>query len=101
MSQIASYAAYARVLQRAWKLAAVIELCFTPHSPRAGWATECRLRGMSIPELKARGRWAGDKSLAIYLDVSATMLLSQPTTHLRRLGSWALGDLASRYAWWR
>ena len=54
-----------------------------------------------MPELKARGRWASDKSLAIYLDVSATMLLSQPTTHLRRLGSWALGDLASRFAWWR
>ena len=56
---------------------------------------------MDISELKQQGRWSSDKSLACYLDVTATRLLEQPTGSLRELGSWLLGDVLGRFPWWQ
>jgi len=42
---------------------------FTPHSPRAGWATARHAQGQSFPDLREDGRWRSDASLRIYLDV--------------------------------
>lgn len=43
-------------------------LGLTPHSPRAGGATEARHRGAEEPELTRRGRWAARRSMLTYLD---------------------------------
>ena len=101
LTQHASYQSYKRVLDRAWRTIGHSKLRFTPHSARAGWATEMRLRGMAISELKQQGRWSSDKSLACYLDVTATRLLEQPTGSLRQSGLWLLGDVPGRFPWWR
>jgi len=44
---------------------------WTPHSGRAGFATDSRLEGMSFEEVREAGRWAADNSLRTYLDVQA------------------------------
>ena len=53
-----------------------INLGYTPHSPRAGFATEARLKGMAFEEIREAGRWQSDSSLRTYLDlVGATSSL--------------------------
>ena len=42
---------------------------YTPHSPRAGFATEARLNGLPFEEIREAGRWQSDSSLRIYLDL--------------------------------
>ena len=41
----------------------------TPHSPRAGFATELRACGAPFSEIREQGRWLSDSSLRVYLDV--------------------------------
>ena len=41
---------------------------FTPHSGRAGFASEGRLQGLSFIELREAGRWLSDSTLRIYID---------------------------------
>ena len=42
---------------------------WTPHSPRAGFASESRALGFSFLEVREIGRWVADKSLRTYIDV--------------------------------
>ena len=42
---------------------------FTPHSPRAGFATEESVRGVGVASIRERGRWASEQSFKIYLDI--------------------------------
>jgi len=42
---------------------------YTPHCPRAGWATTRFAQGQSFVSLREDGRWRSDTSLRIYLDV--------------------------------
>ncbi|CAE8633163.1 unnamed protein product [Polarella glacialis] len=44
---------------------------FTPHSPRAGFASECMLAGMDFISIGEAGRWKADCSLRVYLDTIA------------------------------
>jgi len=44
---------------------------YTPHCPRAGWATTRHTRGQPFADLREDGRWRSDNSLRIYLDVVA------------------------------
>jgi len=47
------------------------------HSPRAGFASDCKIQGVSFTETREAGRWAADTSLRTYLDVvSASGILS-------------------------
>ena len=73
---------------------------FTPHSARAGWATEQRLKGVPFAEIKAQGRWAADKSLLTYLDVASATALELQLGQLGLQGDWILGDIARRFPWW-
>ena len=45
---------------------------YSPHSPRAGFASEGMLSRKSFVELREEGRWTCDSSLRVYLDVIAT-----------------------------
>ena len=42
---------------------------YTPHSPRSGFASEGRARGIPFQELKEQGRWLSDSSLRVYIDI--------------------------------
>ena len=44
---------------------------FTPHGPRAGFATDARLEGVPFVEIREAGRWQSDSSLRCYLDIVA------------------------------
>ena len=73
------YQSYNATLRKAWKIARVEHVSFTPHSARSGWATECRLEGMDFTEIKQRGRWSSDKSLLTYLEPSTTIMMPAQT----------------------
>ena len=49
---------------------------FSPHSPRAGFASEARARGMSFVELREAGRWVADSSLRVYIDLVTAASIS-------------------------
>ena len=53
-----------------------LSLNFGPHSPRAGFASEGRARGMSFVELREAGRWVADSSLRIYIDCVSAAAIS-------------------------
>ena len=77
------YSAYRRIL-RECEDAAGIELKLTPHSPRAGFATDCVLAGENIANLRLAGRWQSDTSIRIYVGVVAA-LATQYQVRLRGL----------------
>ena len=55
-----------------------VDMGWTPHSARAGWASDSRAEGMSFEELRERGRWVSDNSLRTFLDiVGASSILRQ------------------------
>ena len=55
-----------------WFCAALSVKDYSPHSPRAGFASEGFLSHKSFTDLREEGRWTSDSSLRIYLDVIAT-----------------------------
>jgi len=74
-------AALKRALQRTGLHASGVP--FSPHSFRAGAATQARLDGWPVPRILDAGRWASERSLRIYLDVamalaSRTLAWAQP-----------------------
>jgi len=57
-----------------------IDLRFTPHCPRAGWATYRHTVGQPFADLREDGRWRTEASLRVYLDaVSNTNALAVPS----------------------
>ena len=46
-----------------------VEAGWTPHSPRAGYATDAIARDVPFSEVKETGRWFSDSSLRVYIDV--------------------------------
>ena len=56
---------------------------FTPHSARAGWATELRLAGTTFQELQEMGRWECPKTLRMYLDVAGILSLQIAEPHIQ------------------
>jgi len=92
-------AQYQRLINRA---AAALRLRgrYSPHSPRAGWASSMRLWGLPFSELQERGRWASASSLRIYLDFSATLQLQCDEQHIMTFARWLHEDLGKRFPWW-
>ena len=45
-----------------------LKIHWTPHSPRAGFASEGRALNIPFVELRELGRWTSDSSLRIYID---------------------------------
>ena len=58
---------------------------FTPHSPRAGFATEESSRGVDISNIRERGRWASEQSFKTYLEVEAAFHLGGIGTALVKI----------------
>ena len=96
------YGAYYKLITRAAREVGVGHIKYTPHSPRAGWATAHRLNGLSFQEIQERGRWTNPSSLRLYLDaVAASTVLLQQTNFLLEFSSYVESDFANRYPWWR
>ena len=70
-----SYSRYRFLIQTAEAVLG-LQAHFTPHSPRAGWASDCAAEGVLFSEIKARGRWVSDSSLRTYLDVIGASSIS-------------------------
>ena len=47
-----------------------VRVGWTPHSARAGFASESRAEGMDFNEIREKGRWLADSSLRVYIDIS-------------------------------
>lgn len=79
-----THSQYSRVLARAVAHIGLESagLHFTPHSFRAGAATQARLDGTDLNEIKRRGRWASDVTLRMYLD--ETMAIAARTLDAAR-----------------
>ena len=72
---------------------------FTAHSPRPGWATESRLRGIDFSEIQEAGRWVSGSSLRQYLDVTAILLSRAEEPRFSSFARYLLDHLAGRFPW--
>ena len=63
-----TYEQYRRLLQKTERKLG-LELGWTPHSPRSGFASELTAAGVPFVELRERGRWVADTSLRTYVDL--------------------------------
>jgi integrase len=68
-----SLGSYAKFIQLAAEAFRLGEIGWTPHSPRAGYASDAAITGKAFLETREHGRWTADKSLRGYLDVMAVM----------------------------
>jgi integrase len=83
LTNLVSTGQYAGALRRG-AVQQGLEPRWTPHCPRAGWATETWLAGADFTALREAGRWRSDTSLRVYLDVvAATRLTDEPDVAAR------------------
>ena len=73
-----SYETYRRRMNKACKALGWEDLGFTPHSVRAGGATQKLMDGLPFATIQQDGRWASAQSCKIYLD--AVYALAASTT---------------------
>ena len=100
LTSVTTYAVYAGHLRRAAAALGLGWVKWTPHSARAGFATERRLRGDAFSQIKEDGRWKSDSSFRVYLDEATAMSLKQQLSGIATTAEWLEGDFARRYPWW-
>ena len=61
-----SYSQYRRILAH---FCAPLGVRFTPHSGRAGFATEATIQGLDPTVIRRLGRWQSETSFQVYIDV--------------------------------
>ena len=67
---------YAAWLKRAQSFLRT-DLALTPHSPRAGFATDALVEGRVPSDIREAGRWQSESSFRIYLDVVGALGVGQ------------------------
>lgn len=79
-----TYESYRRLLGVVVKALNLQALGWTPHSPRAGFATDCIAAGLGFARTRELGRWVSEQSLRTYLDVqsAASIQVALKTQHL-------------------
>ena len=77
-----SYEQYRRLLKRI-TCSLHIDVSWTPHSARAGFASDATAAGRSFTDIREAGRWVADSSLRTYIDVVSAASIS---TNLRLAG---------------
>jgi hypothetical protein len=100
LTSITTVAGYGRILQIGTRLAGLDKVGISPHSPRAGWASEARLAGVPFTEVQEAGRWQSPHSLRIYLDVITTSELLRMPSKVDMISRWLQEDFPARYPWW-
>ena len=53
-----------------------VNIAWTPHSPRAGFASDATAAGKSFTEIREAGRWIADSSLRTYVDIVTAASIS-------------------------
>ena len=71
-----SYDTYRKLIRSA-QVQARLETGYTPHSPRAGFATESIAEGRDVVSVRESGRWLSGTSLRVYLDLVGAASLAQ------------------------
>jgi integrase len=69
-----STASYRKSFRRACNMLNLAHIGYTPHSLRHGGATFDFQSGMSIPDIKSRGRWQDTKSAHRYIQTGVALL---------------------------
>ena len=96
------YSQYSRCLANASRQLGLRAIGYTPHSPRAGWASQLRLSGVPFAEIQERGHWETVSALRIYLDaVAASTTLLHKTHSLLEFARYIEADFVGRFPWWR
>ena len=89
--------------------AAVTHVCtklglppFSPHSCRAGFATDAFLSGRDFVSVREEGRWLSDKSLHVYIDgvTAASYASSLAAQRWANTIKCLEADFAVHFAWW-
>ena len=72
---------------------------YTPHSPRAGFASERFADGESFTSLKETGRWLADTSLRTYIDVisASTVAVKYEAAGLTPALAWCFHHIGSYF----
>ena len=70
-----TYEQYRRLLSKVEKEMG-LEIGWTPHSPRSGFASELTSAGVPFTEIRELGRWIADSSLRTYIDVVSSASIS-------------------------
>ena len=70
-----SYSQYSKALKQFQKKLG-LTTGWTPHSPRAGFASESVAEGMPTMEIKEQGRWISESSFRTYLDLVSVASVS-------------------------
>ena len=95
------YTSFAKIFHQTLAKMKLSHIGYTPHSPRAGWATQLRLQGMAFTEIQERGRWGSPNTLRTYLDaVAASTTLLQETHSLFGFAQWLDEDFTEPFPWW-
>ena len=64
-----SYSTYHKLLRTVVQVDLGLSIPITPHSPRAGFATEAIADGVPFAEVQEAGRWKAESSLRGYVDI--------------------------------
>ena len=75
---------------------------FTPHSARAGFATDLFLSGADFVSIREAGRWLSDASLRVYLDAvtTASVEASHAGQQWAPLADWLGTHFGQVFPWW-
>ena len=92
-----SYSTF-RLLLRRVEAQLGLSVGWTPHSGRAGYASDSRAEGVPFEEVREQGRWQSDSSLRRYLDIVGASSIG---VSLRAAGlAKALEVLSTRWTEW-
>lgn len=69
--------AVSRAVQRAASRAGLVDVHYSSHSLRRGFATAAHASGASLHDIQVHGRWAYMSSLSRYIDATSSRILGQ------------------------
>ena len=90
-----SYGQYRRLLHKTFEALDLVSLGWSPHSPRAGFASDLVAAGIPIKTIMDLGRWLSESSARTYIDVtaSAAILVTFRMRHLAEAMAYACSHL--------
>jgi site-specific recombinase XerC len=89
--------AVSRAIQRAAQRAGLMDVHYSSHSLRRGFATAAHEKGSSLREIQVHGRWGYMSSLARYIDAPAPRALGRVVNNvLDPAGLQQIGDVYAR-----
>ena len=92
-----TYEQYRRLLFKQLEVLDLVSIGWSPHSPRAGFASDLVAQGVPIKTIMDLGRWLSESSARTYIDVtaSASILVTFRMRHLAEAMAYACHNLLS------